>query len=71
MTLPDLRHGAQGHLGDRLDRRHPQGPGRGLRAARARAAPGSIAETRKLDEVNESIDEVLQGRTSARLVLEF
>ena len=30
----DLPDRAQGHLGDRLDRRHPSGPGRGLRAAR-------------------------------------
>ena len=30
-----------------------------------------IAETRKLDQVNESIDDVLQGRTPARLVFEF
>ena len=30
-----------------------------------------VAESRKLDEVNSAIDEVLQGRTSARLVLEF
>ena len=30
-----------------------------------------IAESRKLDEVNEAIDEVLHGRTSARLVFEF
>jgi alcohol dehydrogenase, propanol-preferring len=30
-----------------------------------------IAEARKLDEVNEAIDEVLHGRTTARLVFEF
>jgi alcohol dehydrogenase, propanol-preferring len=30
-----------------------------------------VAETRKLDQVNEAIDEVLQGRTPARLVFEF
>ena len=30
-----------------------------------------IAETRKLDQVNEAIDEVLAGRTPARLVFEF
>lgn len=30
-----------------------------------------IAEPRKLDEVNDAIDDVLHGRTSARLVFEF
>ncbi len=30
-----------------------------------------IAETRKLDQVNESIEDVLQGRAPARLVFEF
>jgi propanol-preferring alcohol dehydrogenase len=30
-----------------------------------------IAESRKLDEVNDAIDDVLHGRTSARLVFEF
>lgn len=30
-----------------------------------------VAESRKLDEVNEAIDEVLAGRTGARLVFEF
>ncbi len=30
-----------------------------------------VAETRKLDQVNEAIDEVLSGRTPARLVFEF
>ena len=30
-----------------------------------------VAEGRKLDQVNESIDEVLSGRTPARLVFEF
>ena len=30
-----------------------------------------VAEARKLDQVNESIDEVLHGRTPARLVFEF
>ncbi|HET7433012.1 MAG TPA: alcohol dehydrogenase AdhP [Nocardioides sp.] len=30
-----------------------------------------VAETRKLDEVNEAIDEVLTGRATARLVFEF
>jgi propanol-preferring alcohol dehydrogenase len=30
-----------------------------------------VAEPRKLDQVNESIDDVLQGRTPARLVFEF
>ena len=30
-----------------------------------------IAETRKLDEVNNSIDEVLAGQVPARLVFEF
>jgi propanol-preferring alcohol dehydrogenase len=30
-----------------------------------------IAEPRKLDEVNEAIDDVLHGRTGARLVFEF
>jgi alcohol dehydrogenase, propanol-preferring len=30
-----------------------------------------VAEPRKLDEVNEAIDEVLSGRTNARLVFEF
>jgi len=30
-----------------------------------------IAEARKLDEVNEAIDDVLHGRTTARLVFEF
>jgi propanol-preferring alcohol dehydrogenase len=30
-----------------------------------------IAETRKLDEVNEAIDDVLHARTTARLVFEF
>ena len=37
----------------------------------APAAPGSIAETRKLDEINEAIDDVLAGRTTARIVFEF
>jgi propanol-preferring alcohol dehydrogenase len=30
-----------------------------------------IAETRKLDDVNSAIDDVLEGRTGARLVFEF
>jgi propanol-preferring alcohol dehydrogenase len=30
-----------------------------------------VSQTRKLDEVNEAIDEVLSGRTPARLVFEF
>ena len=47
------------------------GPRRGLRSCTPRAAPGSIAETRKLDEVNEAIDDVLHGRAPARLVFEF
>ena len=37
----------------------------------ARGRTRVIAETRKLDEVNESIDEVLAGRATARLVFEF
>ena len=37
---PDLRDRAEGHLDHRLDRRHPPGPGRGVRAARRRAHPG-------------------------------
>ena len=38
---PRLRDRAQGHQRHRLDRRHPPGPGRGLRPPRRRAAPGS------------------------------
>jgi alcohol dehydrogenase, propanol-preferring len=30
-----------------------------------------IAESRKLDQVNESIEDVLSGRATARLVFEF
>jgi alcohol dehydrogenase, propanol-preferring len=30
-----------------------------------------VAEGRKLDDVNEAIDEVLAGRVTARLVFEF
>jgi alcohol dehydrogenase, propanol-preferring len=30
-----------------------------------------VAEGRKIDQVNEAIDEVLAGRASARLVFEF
>jgi propanol-preferring alcohol dehydrogenase len=33
--------------------------------------PRVIAEARKLEEVNEAIDDVLHARTSARLVFEF
>ncbi len=40
----DLPDRAQGHLGDRLDRRHPSGPGRGLRAARPRTDEGHRRE---------------------------
>ena len=36
----DLRDRPQGHPGDRLDRRHPPGPRRGLPVARARSDPG-------------------------------
>ncbi|GAA4381883.1 alcohol dehydrogenase AdhP [Nocardioides caricicola] len=37
----------------------------------ARGRTRVIAETRKLDEVNASIDDVLAGRTTARIVFEF
>ncbi len=30
-----------------------------------------IAETRKIDDVNAAVDEVLSGQVSARLVFEF
>ena len=30
-----------------------------------------ISETRKLDDVNEAIDDVLTGRTNARIVFEL
>jgi alcohol dehydrogenase, propanol-preferring len=37
----------------------------------ARGRTRVVAETRKLDEVNASIDDVLAGRTTARIVFEF
>jgi propanol-preferring alcohol dehydrogenase len=37
----------------------------------ARGRTRVVAETRKLDQVNESIDDVLAGRTTARIVFEF
>jgi propanol-preferring alcohol dehydrogenase len=37
----------------------------------ARGRTTVVAEGRKLEEVNEAIDEVLSGRTPARLVFEF
>ena len=37
----------------------------------ARGRTRVIAETRKLDEVNAAIDEVLAGRAPARIVFEF
>ena len=37
----------------------------------ARGRTRVIAETRKLDEVNQAIDDVLAGRTHARIVFEF
>jgi len=37
----------------------------------ARGRTRVIAETRKLDDVNEAIDDVLAGRTNARIVFEF
>ena len=36
----------------------------------ARGRTRVVAETRKLDEINESIDDVLAGRTTARIVFE-
>ena len=37
----------------------------------ARGRTRVIADTRKLDEVNEAIDDVLAGRAPARIVFEF
>ena len=37
----------------------------------ARGRTRVVAETRKLDEINTSIDDVLAGRTTARIVFEF
>ena len=37
----------------------------------ARGRTRVVAETRKLDEINDSIDDVLAGRTTARIVFEF
>ena len=37
----------------------------------ARGRTRVVAETRKLDEINASIDDVLAGRTTARIVFEF
>ena len=37
----------------------------------ARGRTRVVAETRKLDEVNSAIDDVLAGRTTARIVFEF
>ena len=37
----------------------------------ARGRTRVIAETRKLDDVNQAIDDVLAGRTTARIVFEF
>ena len=37
----------------------------------ARGRTRVVAETRKLDRINESIDDVLAGRTTARIVFEF
>jgi propanol-preferring alcohol dehydrogenase len=37
----------------------------------ARGRTKVVAETRKLDEVNVAIDEVLHGQATARLVFEF
>ena len=67
----DLRHGGRREVGDRLDRRHPQRSRRRLRAARRRPHPGDRGRARKLDEVNESIDDVLAGRVPARVVFEL
>jgi hypothetical protein len=64
----DLRDRAQGHQHHRVDRRHPTGPARGLRAARRRPHPG---HRRRLEQVNEAFDEVLAGDVPARLVFRF
>ena len=66
----DLPDGAQGHLGDRLDRRHPPGPGRGLRAARPRPDEGRRREpqARRGQRVDRRR---ARGRATARLVFEF
>ena len=37
----------------------------------ARGRTREVAETRKHDRINESIDDVLAGRTTARIVFEF
>ena len=37
----------------------------------ARGRTRVVAETRKLDQINDSIDDVLAGRTTARIVFEF
>ena len=37
----------------------------------ARGRTEVVAETRKLDEINASIDDVLAGRATARIVFEF
>ena len=37
----------------------------------ARGRTRVVAETRKLDDVNTAIDEVLKGQAAARLVFEF
>ena len=66
---PDLRDRAQRDHRGRLDRRHPQGSARGVRAARRRP-DRVISETRPLDHVNEAIADVEAGRVAARVVLQ-
>ena len=52
------------------DRRHPQGPRRGVRDPRAGPDPGD-PETRQLDEVNECFEEVEKGHVKARIVFDL
>ena len=71
MTLPIFADRAQGHLGDRLDRRHPAGPRRGLRAARRGPHPGDHRDPQARRGQRPRWKRCSRAMCPARLVFEF